>query len=70
MLHDTPDWAVQYNYFHHSNPRSKDRAKNIFEKMHVRPKINAAWEVIFDTHATDEAKDDARYLYRLRVTFT
>ena len=64
MLHDTPDWAVQYNYFHHSNPRSKDRAKNIFEKMHVRPKINAAWEVIKDTKATDEAKGLARSLIR------
>ena len=28
----TPSWAKRHNYFHHSNPRSKDRAKNIFEK--------------------------------------
>ena len=48
MLHVTPDWAQRHNYFHHSNPRSKDRAKNIFEKSVVRPKVQWAWDKLKD----------------------
>ena len=49
MLHiETPDWAERHNYKHHSNPRSKDRAKNIFEKSVVRPKVHWAREKLKD----------------------
>ena len=49
MLHiETPDWAERHNYKHHSNPRSKDRAKNIFEKSVVRPKVYWAKEKLKD----------------------
>ena len=54
MLFDTPDWARRHNFFHHSNPRSKDRAKAIFEKTHVRPKVKLAKSVLRQTAATPE----------------
>lgn len=53
MLLDTPDWAIRHNYFHHSNPRSKDRAKNIFEKVHVRPQVRWAKDIL----RTDDASE-------------
>ena len=46
----TPDWAKRHNYFHHSNPRSKDRAKNIFEKAVVRPQVMWAKSVLDNPH--------------------
>ena len=57
MLLDLPDWSLRHNYFHHSNPRSKDRAKNIYEKVHVRPKLNAAWNVIKTPGSSDAERD-------------
>jgi hypothetical protein len=60
MLLDLPDWSTRHNYFHHSNPRSKDRAKNIYEKVHVRPKLNAAWKVI-KTPGNSDAERDLAY---------
>ena len=57
MLLDLPDWSTRHNYFHHSNPRSKDRAKNIYEKVHVRPKLNAAWNVIKTPGSSDAERD-------------
>jgi len=66
MLFDTPDWAARHNYFHHSNPR-RPRAKQIYEKAHVRPQIDAAWETIKDDEATDKDKKVARSIItRLR----
>ena len=59
MLFDTPDWAARHNYFHHSNPR-RPRAKQIYEKTHVRPKINAAWKTLKNSEATDNDKILAR----------
>lgn len=50
-MFDTPHWAIRHNYYHHSNPRSKDRAKNIFEKVHVRPQVKWAKAIL----ATDDA---------------
>ena len=46
----TPQWAKRHNYFHHSNPRSKDRAKNIFEKAVVRPQVTWAKSVLDNPH--------------------
>ena len=60
MLIDAPDWAIRHNYHHHSNPRSKDRAKTIYEKCHVRPQINAAWNTIKSKTATDQDRITAR----------
>ena len=67
MLIDAPDWATRHHYYHHSNPRSKDRAKALYEKAHVRPQIDAAWETIEDDEATDKDKKVARSIItRLR----
>lgn len=44
MLHTTPDWALRHHFYHHSNPRSKPRAKTFFEKAHLRPILDKAWE--------------------------
>ena len=53
MLHDVPDWATRHNVRTHSNPRSKDRAKNLFEKCVIRPQIDAAYTVLRNTSASD-----------------
>ena len=42
----TPSWATRHNYLWHSNPRSNDLAKALFDKCIVRPKVQAAWQVI------------------------
>lgn len=66
MLHDVPEWATRHNVRTHSNPRSKDRAKNLFEKTHVRPQISAAFDVLRDTKSSDADKLRAKdVLYRL-----
>lgn len=66
MLHDVPDWATRHNVRTHSNPRSKDRAKNLFEKCVIRPQIDAAYTVLRDISTTDADKLKARdVLYRL-----
>ena len=66
MLHDVPDWASRHNVRTHSNPRSKDRAKNLFEKTHIRPIVGAAFDVLRDTGASDADKLRAKdVLYRL-----
>lgn len=56
-MFDIPDWAVRHDYFHHSNPRSGDRAKKLFEKCHVRPALNKAFATLKDieAHETDLA---------------
>ena len=46
MSFDTPEWAGRHHYFHHSNPRSGDRAKKLFEKVHVRPAVDYAKKVL------------------------
>ncbi len=51
MSFDTPDWAVRHHYFHHSNPRTGDRAKKLFEKVHVRPALDTAFKVLKDVEA-------------------
>ena len=56
MLHTLPDWAIRHNYFHHSNPRNKDRAKDFFEKSHVRPLVDKAFAVL--KNSTSEKKKD------------
>lgn len=56
MLHNVPDWATRHGYWHHSNPRSKDRAKTLYEKVHVRPQIEKAFDTLRDKNATDADK--------------
>jgi len=51
MSFDTPEWAGRHHYFHHSNPRSGDRAKKLFEKVHVRPAIDNAFKILEDPKA-------------------
>lgn len=67
MLHDVPDWATRFGYWHHSNPRSKDRAKTVYEKVHVRPLIDKAFTTMKEKAATETdralAKDILQRLY-------
>ena len=64
---DTPDFATKLGIWTVSNQRSKDRAKDFFEKIHVRPQIEKAKKVLRNKQSTSkeilEAKD---VLYRLR----
>ena len=57
-MFDIPEWAVRHDYFHHSNPRSGDRAKKLFEKVHVRPAVKKAEATLYDleAHETDLAQ--------------
>lgn len=57
-MFDIPQWAVRHDYFHHSNPRSGDRAKKLFEKVHVRPAVKKAKVTLYDleAHETDLAQ--------------
>jgi len=57
LMFDIPQWAVRHDYFHHSNPRSGDRAKKLFEKVHVRPAVKKAKATLYDleAHETDLA---------------
>ena len=66
MKHDVPTWATRHNVITHSNQRSKDRAKNLFEKTHVRPLIDKAYDTLNDKTASDKDKLLAKdTLYRL-----
>ena len=58
LMFDIPQWAVRHDYFHHSNPRSGDRAKKLFEKVHVRPAVKKAKATLYDleAHETDLAQ--------------
>ena len=56
MLHDVPEWATRHGYWHHSNPRSKDRAKTLYEKVHVRPQIEQAFNTLRNKDASDADK--------------
>ena len=46
MLHETPEWSARHHYFWHSNPKSKDRAKAIYEKTHVRVLVDWAFQIL------------------------
>ena len=59
-MFDCPDWAVRHNYFHHSNPRSGDRAKKLFEKVHVRPAVKKAKATLKNIEATNFELEEAR----------
>ena len=60
MLIDIPDWSSRHNYWHHSNPRSKDRAKTIYEKAHVRPLIDRAYKILKTESLSPGEKEEAR----------
>lgn len=67
MFHETPSWAARHNYFHHSNPRSGDRAKKLFEKSHIRPQIKWARYVIKDESREAEHEKAADILKNFTV---
>ena len=50
---------VDIHFRWHSNPASKPLWKTFFDKCHVRPKVNTAWEVIKNPDATETQKADA-----------
>ena len=54
-----PIWAARHNYYHHSNTRSKDRAKVLFDKCHVRPLVKKAWDIYRSDCATEYDREDA-----------
>ena len=43
MILDTEDWAARHHYYWHSNPKSKDLAKVLFDKAHLRPTVKGLW---------------------------
>ena len=53
MFYETPEWSERHYYRHHSNPKSKSRAKTFFEKVHLRPTLSAAWDIV-------KSRNDAR----------
>tara|TARA_R100000654_G_scaffold18677_2_gene38742 strand:+ start:702 stop:1667 length:966 start_codon:yes stop_codon:yes gene_type:complete len=59
-MFDIPQWAVRHDYFHHSNPRSGDRAKKLFEKVHVRPAVKKAKATLYDLEAHESDLAEAR----------
>ena len=67
MVFETPSWAARHNYFHHSNPRSGDRAKKLFEKSHIRPQIKWARYVIKDETREAEHEKAAEILKNFTV---
>jgi hypothetical protein len=56
---DTPSWAARHNYFWHSNPRSKDRAKAYFDKAIIRPRLKKAWAIYEDESKSIDERTDA-----------
>ena len=56
---ETPTWAARHNYFWHSNPRSKDRAKAYFDKAIIRPKVKRAWATYEDESKGIEERAEA-----------
>lgn len=46
MLLDTPEWGSRHNFHWHSNPKSKPVAKTLFDKVHLRPKIEAMYDIV------------------------
>jgi len=55
----TPMFASRHNYFHHSNTRSKDRAKVFLDKCHIRPLLRKAWDIYRSDWATEHDREDA-----------
>jgi hypothetical protein len=67
MLVDAPDFATKLGIWTVSNPRSKDRAKDFFEKIHVRPQIEEAKKTLRNPDVSEKDKLIAKdTLYRLR----
>ena len=67
MFFDTPDWASRHKYLHHSNPRSGDRSKKLFEKVHIRPSIEWARYVLKDETRADDHSLAGKILYNFTV---
>tara|TARA_R100000234_G_scaffold85801_2_gene54722 strand:- start:4495 stop:5442 length:948 start_codon:yes stop_codon:yes gene_type:complete len=60
MLHETPEWSARHHYFWHSNPKSKDRAKAIYEKTHVRVLVDWAFQILKSPQADPADRARAR----------
>lgn len=54
---DVPDWAARHHFWNHKNPKSGDRAKDFFEKAHVRPTLDVAYDTL--KRGTEEEIDAA-----------
>ena len=54
MILDTEDWAARHHYYWHSNPKSKDLAKVLFDKAHLRPTVKGLWTLYHNS--TGEAR--------------
>ena len=52
---ETPHFAKRFNWSHHSNPESVPICKKMFEKVHVRPAVNSAWEIINNSAPGDKS---------------
>lgn len=40
----TPDYALRFDYHHHSNPMSQPRGRKLFDKVIVRPMLDKLWK--------------------------
>ena len=54
------EWALRHDFGHHSNPKSKDRAKIFFDKCFLRPSVNEAWEILKSDTNDIEARKRAK----------
>lgn len=56
---DVPDWAARHHFWNHRNPKSGDRAKDFFEKAHVRPLLEQAYTTIREGSPDEVAAAEA-----------
>lgn len=61
----TPEFATRHHYYNHKNSRSQDRAKELFDKCHVRPLVRAAWDIIHTSMDDAEVEDAMATVKRL-----
>ena len=61
----TPEFAARHNYWNHKNSRSQDRAKELFDKVHVRPLIATAWDIVRTSMDDAEVEDAMKTIERL-----
>ena len=64
----TPDYALRFNYYHHSNFNYSPPSQKIFEKTVLRPMQNKLMAVIKDESVSMEEKEAARQRFTLLDT--
>lgn len=60
-----PEFATRHHYYNHKNSRSQDRAKELFDKCHVRPLVKKAWEIRHTSLDEYEVEDAKKTIERL-----